>query len=79
MLGGLAVGGVDDVDEQLADDDDRCGAGAHGSVLGLRRAGGAVEVVVVISSLSAMTSVRLLNLIAGAIGRPGRPSATIWG
>ena len=79
VLGALAVGGVDDVDEQLADDDDRPAARAHGCVLRVRRTGGAVGVVGVISSLSAMTTGRLPNLIAGAIARTGCPSATIWG
>jgi hypothetical protein len=70
---------VDDVDEQLADDDDGCGGDAHGSALWVRRVCGGVEVVVVISSLLSMTSVRRSNHIAGAIGCPGRLSATIWG
>ncbi len=50
VLGGLAVRGVHDVDEQLADDHDRCGAGAHGTALGVRRIHGEVEGVVDISS-----------------------------
>ena len=58
VLGGLPVGGVHDVDEQLADDDD-------GAVLtGL---------------LGPCLRESALHPIAGAIGRSGRPSATIWG